>query len=60
MYRYSCRSHPIRRSVGKLTTLALTLGLANAAVAAPIFNLTPLVTDDQDSLADLGFQPAVT
>lgn len=60
MYRYSRRSHPIRRSVGKLTTLALTLGLATAAVAAPIYNLTPLVTDDQDSLADLGFQPAVT
>ena len=34
--------------------------LALPVAAAPIYSLTPLVTDDQDALADEGFAPAVT
>jgi uncharacterized protein (TIGR03118 family) len=42
------------------SALAVLAALASPVVADPIYDLTPLVTDDQDALADLGFGPAVT
>jgi len=42
------------------SALAVLATLATPVVADPIYNLTPLVTDDQDALADEGFGPAAT
>jgi len=60
MNRHSFRPHS--RADRALTTAALVLlaALATPVAADPIYSLTPLVTDDQDALADAGFEPAVT
>jgi uncharacterized protein (TIGR03118 family) len=42
------------------TALVAAMVLAQPGVADPIFSLTPLVTDDQDALAPLGFGEAAT
>jgi uncharacterized protein (TIGR03118 family) len=49
----------LRRLAG-LAGTAVALLFVNEATAAPIYTLTPLVTDDQDALADAGFGPAPT
>jgi uncharacterized protein (TIGR03118 family) len=49
------------RTLRRLAGLAgsmLAILLVNEATAAPIYTVTPLVTDDQDALADAGFGAA--
>jgi uncharacterized protein (TIGR03118 family) len=53
----------LARRAGALVFGAGLIGvtlLLDQAVAAPIYSVTPLVTDDQDALASEGFGPAVT
>ena len=59
MNRHSFRPHPQTDRTFSWPALALAL-LALPAAADPIYSLTPLVTDDQDALADEGFAPAAT
>ena len=60
MNRPSFRPHPhVDRAFGWSAALAAAM-LALPVAADPIYSLTPLVTDDQDALADQGFAPAVT
>ena len=60
MNRDSFRPHPhTGRAFGWSLALAAAM-LALPVAADPIYSLSPLVTDDQDALADEGFAPAVT
>lgn len=42
------------------SALVVLMILATPVLADPLYTLTPLVTDDQDALADAGFGPAAT
>ena len=60
MNRHSFRPHSRDDRVSTWPVLFVLAMLALPVAAAPIYSLTPLVTDDQDALADEGFAPAVT
>jgi len=56
MFRALSRAH---LAVGALALFASTL-VAVPSIASPVYTLTPLVTDDQNALANEGFGPAVS
>jgi uncharacterized protein (TIGR03118 family) len=60
MYRHSPTRHLLTARATIWSALAASLLLAQPGFADPIYSLTPLVTDDQDALADEGFGPAAT
>ena len=48
----------LRHVIG--TAVFAAVAWVSQATAAPIYTVTPLVTDDQDALAANGFGPAAT
>jgi len=60
MFLHPLRPHLQTDSAFSWAAAFALVMLALPVAAAPIYSLTPLVTDDQDALAEEGFAPAVT